>query len=61
MHKPFYAAVFSISSHHPFSIPEKYKNRFVQQGNELPILKCVRYSDMALKEFFDAASKMPWV
>lgn len=60
LHQPFYAAIFSLSSHHPFSIPDKYKNRFVQKGNEMPILKCVRYSDMALKEFFETASHEPW-
>lgn len=26
----------------------------------MPILRCVRYSDMALKEFFETASQMPW-
>lgn len=60
LHQPFYAAIFSLSSHHPFSIPDKYKDRFVQKGNEMPILKCVRYSDMALKEFFKTASHQPW-
>ena len=58
--QPFYAAIFSISSHHPFSIPKKYKNRFVQKKGEIPIMKCVEYSDLALKEFFDEVSKMPW-
>ena len=60
LHKPFYAAIFSISSHHPFTIPKKYKNRFVQKKGELPIMKCVEYSDLSLKEFFQTASKMPW-
>jgi arylsulfatase A-like enzyme len=60
LRKPFFATIFSISSHHPFSIPNKYKSRFKQEGDELPILKCVRYSDMALREFFKTASAMPW-
>jgi len=60
LRQPFYAAIFSVSSHHPFFIQDKYKNRFKQQGKELPILKCVRYSDMALREFFKTASQMPW-
>ena len=60
MHQPFYGAIFSISSHHPFSIPEKYKAMFPQKGDEMPILKCVRYSDMALRKFFETASHMPW-
>jgi arylsulfatase A-like enzyme len=60
LHRPFYAAIFSISSHHPFSIPEKYKKRFVQKPGEIPIMKCVEYSDLSLKEFFASISKMPW-
>lgn len=60
MHQPFYSAIFSISSHHPFAIPEKYKNRFVQKPGEIPIEKCIEYSDLSLKEFFATASKMPW-
>ncbi len=60
LHRPFYTAIFSISSHHPFSIPKKYKYRFTGKQGEMPILKCVEYSDLSLKEFFSAVSKMPW-
>jgi len=60
LHQPFYAAIFSISSHHPFSIPAKYKNRFVQKKGEIPMMKCIEYSDFSLKQFFQSASKMPW-
>ncbi len=60
LHKPFYAAIFSISSHHPFSIPPKYKSRFVQKLGEMPMLKCIEYSDFSLREFFQTASTMPW-
>lgn len=60
LHQPFYAALFTLSSHEPFSIPDSLKNTYVQHRNEMPILKCVRYSDMALREFFQTASKMPW-
>lgn len=60
LRQPFYAVIFSISSHHPFSIPPKYKNRFVQKEGEMPMLKCIEYSDFSLKEFFRTASQMPW-
>lgn len=60
LHKPFFAAIFSISSHHPFSVPKKYKNRFVQKKGEIPIMKCVEYTDLSLQEFFKTISKMPW-
>jgi hypothetical protein len=60
LHQPFYAAIFSISSHHPFSMPEKYKIKFVQKPGDLPIMKCIEYSDYSLGEFFRTASQMPW-
>jgi phosphoglycerol transferase MdoB-like AlkP superfamily enzyme len=60
LHQPFYAAIFSISSHHPFSIPAKYKNRFVQKKGEIPMMKCIEYSDFSLQQFFKTISTMPW-
>ena len=56
--QPFAAALFSLSSHHPFAVPEKYKDTF-PAGNK-PIRQCIGYSDHALKEFFETASKQPW-
>ena len=58
MKEPFYTTIFSVSSHHPFKVPEKYRLRFPEE--HLPLQKCIRYTDLALKEFFDKASKMPW-
>ena len=56
--QPFATGMFSASSHHPFALPERYKNVF--EEGPLPIHKCVRYSDHALKMFFDKASAQPW-
>jgi phosphoglycerol transferase MdoB-like AlkP superfamily enzyme len=56
--QPFLASIFSISSHHPFKVPEKYKDRFPK--GPAPILEVVGYTDMALKEFFAQARKQPW-
>ncbi|MCX6236801.1 MAG: LTA synthase family protein [Bacteroidia bacterium] len=58
MKEPFFTTIFSVSSHHPFKVPEQYKTRFPEEHIELQ--KCIRYTDFALKEFFDKASKMPW-
>jgi phosphoglycerol transferase MdoB-like AlkP superfamily enzyme len=55
---PFFASVFTVSSHEPYIIPEKYKNRFHEGG--VPIHKCAEYTDFALKRFFDEAKKEPW-
>lgn len=56
--QPFFATIYSISSHHPFAIPEPHKNRFPK--GELPILETVGYADYALSRFFRTAAKMPW-
>ena len=58
--QPFVAALFTLSSHHPFSIPKKYKDRFIDKENELPVMKTIEYTDMALRNFFDKAKKTNW-
>ena len=58
MKEPFVTSVFTASSHHPFNIPQKYKD--VYKEEQLPIHKCIRYTDMALGEFFRSAEKQPW-
>ncbi len=56
--QPFYSSVFTVSSHHPFKLPDRYKNRF--KAGTLAIHQSVQYTDMALRRFFETASKMPW-
>ncbi|MBU1013362.1 MAG: LTA synthase family protein [Bacteroidetes bacterium] len=56
--QPFFTSIFSLSSHHPYDLPEKYKNEFPEGKH--PIYRTIGYSDFALKEFFEAAQKMPW-
>ncbi len=58
MKEPFMTAVFTASSHHPYVVPEKYRERFPEEGIE--IHKCIRYTDMALGKFFRSASRQPW-
>jgi len=58
MPTPFFTTIFTLTSHHPFAIPAKYKTRFPE--GPLPIHKSIRYSDYALKCFFESAKKMPW-
>ena len=48
MKQPFLTTVFTASSHHPYNVPEQYRH------------KCVRYTDMALRRFFERASREPW-
>jgi phosphoglycerol transferase MdoB-like AlkP superfamily enzyme len=58
MKQPFMTAVFTASSHHPYQVPEKYKETYPEEG--LEIHKCIRYTDMAIGKFFETASKQPW-
>lgn len=55
---PFLATMFSVSSHHPFKVPEKYAGKF--KKGPLEIHEPVGYTDYALKKFFETAKKMPW-
>ena len=56
--KPFFSMIFTLSSHHPFSIPSEYKSK-IKMGPE-PICGTLSYVDLALQEFFDKAKKQPW-
>ena len=56
--EPFATAVFTATSHHPYVIPERYKD--VYKEGTLPIHKCVAYTDMSVRRFFETASGMPW-
>lgn len=56
--QPFFATVFTLSSHHPFHIPKKYVNVF--PDGPLPINKLIGYTDNAVRNFFNEAKKQPW-
>lgn len=56
--EPFFSAFFSVSSHHPFEVPEEYKDRF--HGGPLVIHRCIEYTDYSLRRFFRKVSAMPW-
>lgn len=56
--QPFFTTLFTISSHAPFTIPEKYKGKFPKGSTE--IHESIAYADYALKRFFESAEKKPW-
>lgn len=58
MRQPFMSACFTVSSHTPYVIPDKYKKVFPEEG--IVIHKCIRYTDMAIGKFFREAEKQPW-
>jgi phosphoglycerol transferase MdoB-like AlkP superfamily enzyme len=56
--EPFMNAIFTLSSHHPYPIPEKYKNKFPKGTNE--IHESIAYADFALSQFFESAKNEVW-
>ena len=56
--KPFVSALFTLSSHHPYSIPEQHIGRFPK--GSMIVHETVGYTDYALKRFFEQASKTKW-
>lgn len=56
--QPFLATLFTATSHHPFNIPERYNDTF--RGGSMPVYRTIQYTDHALRQFFRAASRMPW-
>ena len=60
MKQPFMTALFTLSSHHPFRVPDAYKDVFKNEDPEMEIYPVIRYTDMALQHFFESAKKQPW-
>ena len=58
LQEPFVTSVFTASSHHPFKIPDEYKEIYTEK--EDPFLKCVQYTDHALSQFFEYAKGQSW-
>ena len=56
--QPFVSAVFTASSHHPYKVPEEYKDIYKEEG--IVIHKCIRYTDNAIRRFFEKAKTQPW-
>ncbi len=55
---PFFATLFTVSSHEPFQVPSQYEGKF-PKGNQ-QIHQTVGYTDYAFKRFFEESSKEPW-
>lgn len=55
---PFFATLFTLSSHEPFTVPAQYQGKF--PAGTQPIHPTIAYADMALRRFFRAARQAPW-
>jgi phosphoglycerol transferase MdoB-like AlkP superfamily enzyme len=55
--QPWISGIFTLSSHHPYKIPEEYKN--LPKGTS-DIHQSVGYTDAALRQFFQSAKSKSW-
>lgn len=56
--QPFFSSVFTLSSHHPYSIPKQHEGRF-PKGN-LNVHETIGYTDYALRQFFNSVKSQGW-
>jgi phosphoglycerol transferase MdoB-like AlkP superfamily enzyme len=56
--KPFFATLFTLSSHHPYFIPKHMRGK-LRKGPQ-QICESIHYGDYSLKKFFEEAKKQPW-
>lgn len=56
--EPWFATMFTISTHHPYRVPPRYVDSLPRGSRE--IHQSVAYVDLAVRRFFDEARKQPW-
>ncbi len=56
--EPWFATMFTISTHHPYRVPPRYVDSLPKGSRE--IHQSVAYVDLAVRRFFDEARKQPW-
>lgn len=56
--QPFFATLFTLSSHHPFVVPERYA-KVLPEGRTRNH-KCVEYTDLSIRNFFKTYSHEKW-
>ena len=57
--QPFFLTVFTASSHEPFPIPDKYKDKFSR--GDIAMHRSISYSDHAIRQYFEKIKNEPWV
>ena len=58
LQEPFLASIFTISSHHPFVLPEQWIERLPK--SDCPIQPCAAYLDGAIEKFFAENRDKEW-
>lgn len=57
--QPFMSTIFTISSHHPFMVPDKYKDMLPKGVTK--IQAPVAYTDYSLRKFFEKYADSEWM
>lgn len=55
---PFFATILTLSSHHPYNIPNKYKEKL--PNGKLEIQQAIAYTDFSVRKFFETVKKKEW-
>lgn len=58
LREPFMATLFTLSSHHPFVVPEPLKDSLPE--GYTPIHRCAAYEDFAFRQFFREYGEAEW-
>ena len=58
MPEPFFAALFTLSAHHPFVVPERYET--VLPEGETRVQRGAAYDDLAFRRFFERYGQQEW-
>ena len=56
--QPFFSSIFTLSSHHPYTVPTSYKGQ-LKSGPE-PLCKTISYTDQSLSRFFKRFQNEVW-
>lgn len=56
--EPFFAGVFTLSSHHPYTMDPNHADDF--ESGPHPILRVMEYTDNAVRQFFKSAEQTDW-
>jgi phosphoglycerol transferase MdoB-like AlkP superfamily enzyme len=60
MSLPFCNAIFTLSSHPPYTLPDDYRNLLSNPQQEIGIRESIQYADYALGKFMEEAQNHTW-
>lgn len=55
--QPFFSSVFTLSSHHPFKVPEEYMSL---PAGQTKVHRGIQYTDLSIRKFFERFGSEDW-